>query len=48
MDNRLDRAEQLRVLVALIDLSSIPSTHIKWLTTAYNYSSREYILFCLP
>lgn len=39
-------AQQLRVLVALTeDQGLVPSTHTGQLTTVYNYSSREILLW---
>lgn len=35
-------AQQLRVHPALAeDLSSVPNTHVRWLTTTCNFSSRD-------
>jgi hypothetical protein len=41
-------AQQFKVLPALTDPGSIPSTHIRQLTAAYNSSSRESETFWLP
>lgn len=45
-----EMVQELRALAALPgDLSLLPSNHVRWFTTTYNTSSREYgTLFWLP